>query len=89
MSYFSAEKDITLRKKDVNISCFRLLDINWWQKVAESRYVILPSPQRVQLWKDEENKISKEKNWRMKIIWVIFSNYKISKAFNYCENNKF
>ncbi len=33
-----------MQKKDVNVSCFCLLDINWRRKVAESRYIILPSP---------------------------------------------
>ena len=41
---YKAERMLLYAKKDVNVSCFRLLDIKWWRKVEDSRYVILPSP---------------------------------------------
>jgi len=41
---YKAERTLLYAKKDINVSCFRLLDIKWRQKRAESRYVVLPSP---------------------------------------------
>ncbi len=41
---YKAERTLLYAKKDVNVSCFRLLDIKWQRKRVESRYVVLPSP---------------------------------------------